>query len=279
MSMTGPNLQGALDLSGLVRRAQAPADGAAPSADGTRTADDQSFGDVVELSKTVPVLVEFADPNQPATGVAAIVASYGGRVALVRVDPFTSPQIAQAFRVEQVPFFAAVIAGQPYPLFAGVPPEQQLREVLDQLLQGAQQQGISGTVDAAGGEAPTPEEPPLPPHHQEALDAIDAGDYATAITAYEKALSQNPRDEMAVAGLAQVRLLQRLGSAEVDDVDRAFAEGRVEWAFESLLDAFIPADADGRDRIRERLLEFFEILGAEDPRVGPARRRLTNLLF
>jgi len=279
MSMPGPNLQGALDLSGLVRRAQAPTDGVAPAADGIPTADDQSFGEVIELSRTVLVIVEFVDPNQPATGVAATVASYGGRIALVRVDPFTSPQIAQAFRVEQVPFFAAVIAGQPYPLFAGVPPEQQLREVLDQLLQGAAQQGITGTTGAADGEAPAAEEPPLPPHHQEALDAIDAGDYAAAISAYESALAQNPRDEMAVAGLAQVRLLQRLGASEVDDIDRAFAEGRVEWAFESLLDAFVPADADGRDRIRQRLLEFFEILGAEDPRVGPARRRLTTLLF
>src|SRR5690606_33229363 len=144
----------------------------------------------------------------------------------------------------------------------------------------AAQQGVTGAVDAPDGEAPAePAEPPLPPHHQEALDAIDAGDYAAAIAAYETALAQNPRDELATAGLAQVRLLARLGAAEVDDVDRAFAEGRVEWAFDSLLDAFLPADEAGRDRIRARLLEFFEILGADDPRVGPARRRLTSLLF
>ena len=281
MSMPGPNLQGAIDLSGLVRRAQAPAGGAAVPADGVRTADDQSFGEVVELSQTVPVLVEFADPNLEPSGVDAVVASFGGRIAFVRVDPFTSPQLAQAFRVDQVPFFAAVVAGRPLPLFAGLVPEPQLRDVLDQLLQVAAQQGVTGAVHApVDGEAPTePAEPPLPPHHQEALDAIDAGDYAAAIAAYETALAQNPRDELATAGLAQVRLLARLASTDVDDIDRAFAEGRVDWAFDSLLDAFLPADEAGRDRIRARLLEFFEILGADDPRVGPARRRLTSLLF
>jgi putative thioredoxin len=31
--------------------------------------------------------------------------------------------------------------------------------------------------------------------------------------------------------------------------------------------------------VRTRLLEFFEIVGAEDPRVVAARRRLTALLY
>jgi len=278
MSMPGPNLQGAIDLSGLVHRAQAPSGGAAT--DGVRTATDQSFGEIVELSQTVPVIVEFVDPAAAPTGVAAVVASYGGRIGMARVDPFTNPQLAQAFRVDQVPMFAAIVAGRPLPLFAGLIEETQLREVLDQLLQVAAQQGVTGSIaaesDGEGAEAP---EPPLPPHHQEALDAIDAGDYAAAIAAYETAIAQNPRDDLAVAGLAQVRLLQRLGGAEADPVDRAFAEGRVEEALGALLDDFAAAAPDEREAIRARLLEFFEILGAEDPRVGPARRRLTSLLF
>ena len=280
MSMPGPNLQGALDLSGLVRRAQAPAGDGGAAASSAVTVTEETFGEVVELSQRVPVIVEFTDPNMSPTGVDSVVAGYGGRIALVRVDPFTSPQLAQAFRVEQVPFFAAVIGGRPLPLFAGVVPEPQLKDVLEQLLQVAAQQGVTGTLDAAA--ASTPEEPaeaPLPPHHQEALDAIDSGDYASAAAAYERALAQNPRDDMAVAGLAQVRLLQRLSSADADDIDRDFAAGRVDAALEALLDAFAIADAAARETIRARLIEFFEILGPEDPRVGPARRRLTNLLF
>lgn len=283
--MPGPNLQGAIDLSGLVRRAQAPAQspgqgepGGTATA-GVITATDESFGEVVELSQRVPVLVEFVDPALEATGVDAVVATYSGRIVLARVDPFASPQLAQAFRVEQVPFFAAVIAGRPLPLVAGLLPEEQLRDVLEQLLQVASQQGVTGSVDVSGAEPVEQPEPPLPPRHQAALDAIEAGDYPTAIAEYEAAITENPRDDLAAAGLAQVRLLDRLGGDTADATDRAFAEGRVDEAFGALLDEFPGADQDGRDRIRARLLEFFEILGPDDPRVAPARLRLTNLLF
>ena len=59
------------------------------------------------------------------------------------------------------------------------------------------------------------EEPPEPPLHQAAYDAIDQGDSAAATTAYEQALRENPRDALARAGLAQVGLLAR-----TQDVDR-----------------------------------------------------------
>jgi putative thioredoxin len=37
--------------------------------------------------------------------------------------------------------------------------------------------------------------------------------------------------------------------------------------------------ADDRDRVRERLIEYFELLGPDDPRVPAARRALTRALF
>ncbi len=284
------SLRGALDLSGLVRRAETTPAAAAASAAAAQSglafdADDQSFGRVVELSQTVPVIVEFADDRMGPSGVDVIVASYGGRLALARVDATANPQLAQAFRVTEIPTFAAVIAGRPLPLFSGLLAEQDLRSLLDQVLQVAGQQGVAGALSADDGDAaaedaePTP--PPLPPLHQEAYDAIDRGDYAEAIKAYETAIAQNPRDDLATAGLAQVRLLQRLNAegSEPDAVDRAFAAGDAEQAFALLLDAWSEADQDARSTIRTRLLEYFEILGPEDERVAPARRRLTNLLY
>ena len=75
----------------------------------------------------------------------------------------------------------ALVGGQPVPLFTGAVPEQQVREVFAQLLQLAAQNGVTGSVDVdasrAGG-CREPEEPPLPPLHAEAFDAIEAGDYA-----------------------------------------------------------------------------------------------------
>ena len=75
--------------------------------------------------------------------------------------------------------------------------------------------------DAAPAEPAEPVEEPLPPHHQEAYDAIAAGDFATAIEEYRKAIAENPRDALAVAGLAQVSLLQRLAGVTAAEVREA----------------------------------------------------------
>jgi len=283
------SLRGAVDLSGLVRRANAPAPDPAAGATGDRivfAADDLSFGQVIELSQTVPVLVEFVDDRTPATGLEAAVRALDGRAALARVDAMANPQLLQAFQIRALPTTAAVVGGRPLPLFEGVLPAAELADVLAQVLALAQQQGVTGSLGPAsdaGGEpgadaaAGTPAPAPLPPLHQEAYDAIGVGDYPRAIAAYEQALRENPRDADAEAGLAQVRLLVRLG--DPDDADRDFAAGAVEAAFDRLLAEFAGADPARRDAIRTRLLDYFEILGPEDERVAPARRRLTALLY
>ena len=295
----GGNLRGAIDLSSLVKP-PARAAGAAP-APGTPSlvveATDASFSSILELSNTVPVLVEFYGPGlEPVLG--PIVTSYGGRLVLATIDGGRNPQLVQAFQVTEVPAVAAVIGGRPLQLFVGLPAEPEVRQVIDQMLEVAAQQGVKGTINASpDGEPAEPVEEPLPPHHQEAYDAIAAGDFALAIKEYELAIVQDPRDHLAVAGLAQVRLLARLDGQTAEDVRSAAAAapddvtaqlavadldvsgGHLDDAFGRLLDLFPTLDADGKNAVRTRLLDFFEIAGADDPRVATARRRLTGLLY
>jgi putative thioredoxin len=309
----GPSLRGAVDLSALVRRANAGPDAAAApeAAPAGATgivfpAGDATFESVLELSSRVPVVVEFYAPGlEPALG--RLVESYGGRLALATVDGQANPQLAQAFQVREVPAVAAVIAGRPVNLFLGMPSDDEIRGVLDELLALATQNGVTGVLEVAGPEAGAdgaepaapaePVEEPLPPHHQEAYDAIAAGDFATAVAEYRKAIAENPRDALAVAGLAQVLLLQRLEGAVAADVRAAAAGapadvdaqlavadlevsgGHLEDAFTRLLELFPSLDADGKNAVRTRLLEYFEIAGPDDPRVLEARRRLTTLLY
>lgn len=302
-SLSGAALRGAVDLSGLVRAAQAPtptsgARDANPIASAVeRDIDESTFGDVVELSRTVPVIVEFyAEGIAPALG--AVVASYGGRLLLATVDGNRNPQIAQAFQIQQVPAVVALVGGRPLPLFVGLPSEPEVRQVLDQVLELAAQNGVTGSIpiETALDDATEPAEPPLPPLHQEAYDAISAGDYAAAAAAYRAAIAQSPRDHLAVAGLAQVSLLQRLegliatevraAAAGLDDVDAQLAVadldlsgGHVDDAFARLLRVFPGQAPEGKAAIRARMLDYFEIIGAEDPRTMAARRALTNLLY
>jgi putative thioredoxin len=295
------SLRGAVDLSSLVNPPKTPA--APPAGAGGSSvvvsATDATFSSILDLSSTVPVIVEFyGGAVEPV--LAPFITKYGGRLVLATVDGTANPQLAQAFQVTEVPTVAAVIGGRPLQLFVGMPPEAELGPVFDQVLQLAGQQGVTGTVPAGDAETipeAEPVEEPLPPHHQEAYDAIATGDYATAIAEYTTAIAQDPRDQLAVAGLAQVSLLARLQGSTVDEIRAAAAAaptevepqlavadldvsgGHLEDAFLRLLELFPTLDADGKNLVRQRLLDYFEIAGVDDPRVVAARRRLTTLLY
>src|SRR3546814_14307480 len=96
----------------------------------------------------------------------------------------------------------ALVGGQPVPLFTGAVPEQQVRDVFAQLLQLAAQNGVTGSLEAGDAE-PTEEvdEPALPPLHGAAFAAIESGDYAPEIAAYEQASPAHPPSEDAPPGL------------------------------------------------------------------------------
>ena len=328
--LTGANLRGAVDLSSLVRPKSPVAGTGAGGVDGSggaggpgtagdatasgpvvREATDASFTEVLDLSATVPVLVEFYGQGVESS-LGPVVKQYRGRVALATVDGTKNPQLVQAFQVQQVPTVAAVVGGRPVQLFVGSVPEQELRDVIDQVLQLAAQNGVNGSLPAGAEAAPDGSaaldgaaeaaaevgvEPPLPPHHQEAFDAIASGDFTLAIKEYETAIAQNPRDHLAVAGLAQVSLLARLATlsdasaraaavaepdsvaASLDVADLDMSGGQFGDAFARLLDLFPRLDAADKNVVRIRILDYFEIAGAEDPRVIAARRRLTGLLY
>lgn len=308
------SFRGAVDLSALASRpAGQPAATDAPPQqtlpgliyDGT----DENFTQFIELSNTVPVIVdlwaEWCGPcKQLSPALERAVNDYAGRLVLVKVDVDANPQLAQAFQAQSIPTVVAIIGGRPAPLFVGAIPEQQVRDVFEQVLQIAEQNGVTGSVsvdDTAGAEdaetASEPEPELLPPHHQEAYDAIERGDFDGAIAEYRLAIAQNPADDLAVAGLAQVSLLKRLSTVDAGqardaaasapkDADAALAVadldlsgGHVDDAFGRLLDLFATADAATRDLIRTRLVDYFEIVGVTDPRVIKARGRLASLLY
>ncbi|MHA6667615.1 tetratricopeptide repeat protein [Homoserinimonas sp. A447] len=311
--ISASNLRGAVDLSSLVRppstgqHSAGSAPGAAADSAGPLKvpslvvdATDANFTGILELSNTVPVIVEFY-AGEPGTSLPKLVAQFGGRLMLATVDAQANPQLQQAFNVTAAPTVAAVVGGRPVPLFQGQVPDDQARQVFDQVLEVAAQNGVTGTVvpdEAEPAEANAePVEEPLPPLHQEAYDAIARGDYPSAIASYEKAIAQDPRDDLARAGLAQVSLLHRLQGVSAADIrtaagnapqelaaqlavaDLDVSGGHLDDAFDRLLTLFPTLDPEGKDAVRTRLLDYFLIAGAEDPRVVAARRRLTTLLY
>ncbi len=304
------NLHGAVDLSSLsAPRPAAGANGgsgAGPGSSAIVEVSDASFpAAVVEQSMTVPVLLDFwatwCEPCKTLSPVLVKLANeFEGRFVLATVDADANPQLTQAFQVQSIPSVFAVVKGQPIPLFQGAQPEAQIRQVISEVLRLAEANGVTGRVDVAPGDADSAEEDveeELPPHHQTAYDAIEAGDLTAAVSAYEAALTENPGDELARLGLAQVKLLQRTAEADpaaaraaaaadpadvdaqilVADIDTL--GGHLEDAFNRLIDTVRITAGDERDKVRIHLIELFDVAGGDDPRVAPARLKLANALF
>jgi putative thioredoxin len=293
------NTQGAVDLGALAaaRENQAKAERALANApEGVvRIVTMVNFeADVVNLSMTVPVVVNLHSDRSPASAqltpiLERFAAESGGQFVLAMVNVDTDAQIAQAFQVQAIPTVIAVLKGQPVPLFEGAQPEEQIRAVLAELLRVAAENGITGAMDSGEEGALDTSEEPVDPRFEAAFEAIDAGDWDAAERAYRTVLDTSPADADAQAGLAMVGLYKRTDGREmpsapttVEDsmlaADFAALEGDWPSAFALLIESVRRTSGDERDVVRTRLLELFTIAG-DDPSVPSARTALASALY
>ena len=300
-------MSGAVDLAAVKARseAQARAASAPPPSAGATVIDvsEATFqAEVLDRSFQVPVLLdlwaEWCEPCKQLSPVLEKLAGEGnGAWVLAKIDVDANPRIAQSLQVQSIPTVFAVIGGQLVPGFQGALPEAQLREFVAAVLQAGQQQGLTGGPAPAEGDAEqAPAGPPPDPRFDAAEQALQDGDYELALQRYRAILDAEPANAEAKDAIAQVRVMSRLATLQPGAVERAaanpadveavlgaadthLAAAKVDEALSTLLDAFTRLAGDDRDKVRERLVEYFEILGPDDPRVGPARRRLAAALF
>ncbi|MFD0273333.1 tetratricopeptide repeat protein [Kitasatospora sp. NPDC127111] len=266
--------------------------------------EDTFEAEVVQRSTEVPVVIDFwAEWCGPCKQLSPILErlaeEYAGRIVLAKIDVDANQLIAQQFGIQGIPAVMAVVAGQLVPLFQGAENEANVRKVLDQLILVAEQRfgvvGGAGVPGGAAGGAPSyvPEDPALVAAHE----ALVRGDLGGAIQAFENVLADQPGNAEAKAGLAQAQLLRRVegldlqtvraaAAADPKDVeaqlraaDLDLAGGHVEDAFGRLVDTVGRTFGEDRDAARLRLLELFEVIGADDPRVTAARTALARVLF
>ncbi|MFI9151776.1 tetratricopeptide repeat protein [Streptomyces sp. NPDC053367] len=283
--------------------------GAVSPADLVIDVDEAGFEqDVLQRSAEVPVVIDFwAEWCEPCKQLSPVLerlaVEYDGRFLLAKIDVDANQMLMQQFGIQGIPAVFAVVAGQALPLFQGAAGEAQIRQTLDQLVQVAEQRfGLTGlTVDPdAEPGAAQPAAPAAGPYDSllnAAARALDAGDLAGAVQAYKNVLADDPVHPEAKLGLAQAELLQRVQDLDPQQVRRDAADrpadvraqiaaadldlvgGHVEDAFGRLIDTVQRTVGDDRDTVRLRLLELFEVVGADDPRVAAARRALARALF
>ena len=298
-------MSGAVDLAAVKARSEAAARAASAPSAGQYVVDatEANFQtEVLDRSFQVPVLLDlWADWCEPCKTLSPILerlaAEGAGSWILAKVDVEANQRISQMLQVQSIPTVFAVIGGQLVPGFQGALPEAQVREFIRALLHAAQQANLTGPAGPAANGNPTG--PPAPPEDERftlAEAALDAGDFDLAAERYNAILSAEPANLDAQLALLQVGLLKRLSRLPADAVARAatapddvpaqlaaadaeIAANQVEAAFSRLVNLVRRLRGDDRTPVRDRLVEYFDLLGPDDPRVIPARRNLANALF
>jgi thioredoxin len=281
------SLYGAVDLGArqaAAQRRQQAAESAEASGGTVIEVTEQTFNvDVVERSRTVPVVLdlwaEWCGPcKQLSPVLEKLAAEGGGQWILAKVDVDANPQLSAALQVQSIPMVMAVIGGQLVDGFLGALPEAQVRQWLAQVLEVAEKLGLDvasagGTEfddeldDAAPGGRPGAPGAPgaaragagaVPPAYAAAREAMERGDLDAAARAFEQELAAAPDDPVAKTGLAQVNLIRRVSSYDQARVRRDAAEH--------------PGDADAQIRVADIDLASGRVEEAFDRLLGVVRR-------
>lgn len=300
----------------------APTGGATPpaGADGAliKDSDIRTFvQDVIEVSKDVPVLVDFwaswCGPCKQLTPVLEkLVLQAGGLIKLVKVNADENQDLCQQLRVQSLPTVYAFKNGQPVDAFMGALPESQVKAFIEKLTDGAKA--------------------PLDQALEQGQAALAAGENDLALEIFKEIQAQDPANEAAISGIlrAQVALSMLAEAEEIltslpanlrvkADIEAAAsalelakeigqtgdpAELRArldanpkdnQARFDLALALFARSDAEGaidellelvrRDRAwndeaaRKQLVKVFDTLGGAHELTVAGRRRLSSVLF
>ena len=255
----GANFGNAFDLSSLKK----------PTADqlptvGIPVTQENLVSDFVSKSKEkVVVLLAWSTRSSQSKEILEILgkleAADKEAWILGTVDVDSQPQVAQALQIKSVPVAIAIVAEQLLPLFESVPPADQVRLVINKLLELASQKGVGSAPEG-------PTEIPMEAEEEAAYAAMEKGDYKAAKLSYEAWLKRKPNEQVAIVGLAQVNLMIRidgldpvltLKNAKADDLtsqlmcaDIQIASGDLSGAFDRLLAVIKSNTGDQRDKAK-----------------------------
>ena len=256
-------------------------------AHGVDVTNDTFEREVIEASKSIPVIVDFwapwCGPCRVLKPILEKLASeYGGKFKLAKVNSDENQEIAAAYAVRSIPDVMAFKDGKPFSHFLGAVPESQVRAFIDALI-------------------PAPSEI----ERDRAAALREAGDLAGAVEALRKSIDLDPANDPARLDLAELLIeLKRLNEADAVfaavkpniDFDERLATLRAALAFartagsasEAELKARLaanPADHDARfasagrhagtKQYREALEELLEIVRRDkDWKDGEARKQI-----
>ena len=244
-----------------------------------------------------------------------VVAGKGGKVKLVRINIDDNQQIAQQMRVQSVPTVYGFVEGQPVDGFSGAQPESAVTQFVEKLASmGGAGADVAEMLSAGETALATQDFDAAMGHFQQVMgvepDSVAAlagvvrcltgmGDVAGAREVIDQLNDEFREDEAMQVAIAALELIEK-ASESADGLDAArtaiaadgndlaarqtlamalYASGQHAEAMDQLLESIRVDRAWNEEAARKQLLEFFASLGAANPDVMKARRRLSTALF
>ena len=276
------------------------------------------MADVIEESKTRPVIVDFWAPwcgpcRQLTPAIEAVTRKAKGKVRLAKMNIDDHPEVAGQLGVQSIPAVFAFVGGRPADGFMGAQPESQVQAFVDrligpqgpsesdQMLEAADAALAAGDLQRAAGlfAAVLQAEPDSAVAMAGMLKVyVAAGELETARQAAASLtdeLRANPAIQAAITALELAEKAAALGNpaelearlaADPDDHQARFdlalihnASGRREAAAMALVEIVKRDRSWNEEAARKELLNLFEAWGASDPASIAGRRQLSRVLF
>ena len=280
--------------------------------------EDQFVNEVIEKSKTIPVIVDFWAPwcgpcKQLTPTLEKVVNQKNGKIILVKINVDENQAIASQLNIQSIPTVYGFIDGKPIDAFQGAQPESKVELMVNKM------------IDATPGNE-------IPKLIDEADQLFKDEKFDESLTFYEKLAGMDPGNQKIIAGLLRCLIqLKRFDDANemFESLDEKILESEEILKIQKLLNNFNtentgvsceklaeelktkPNDKDLRLKLadcylsssetrkgfeellnlfaqdsnwnegaaKKKLLEYFDLLGINDPNVIEARKKLSSIMF
>ena len=279
---------------------------------------DQFVDQVIEKSKSVPVLVDFWAPwcgpcKQLTPTLENLVNKKNGKVILVKINVDENQGIASQLNIQSIPTVYGFIDGRPIDAFQGAQPESKIEAMINKM------------IDSMPGNE-------IPKLLQEADENFKNNKFEEAKNIYESLITMDPGNPKIIVGLLR-SLLQMKKLAEAREIIESLDDNIIndeeisktiklienftdengqdkilkleeqvktnpdkhelrfdlavellktnnaQKGFEELLTIFDKNPKWNDEAAKKKLLEYFDLLGFNDPNVVNARKKLSSLMF
>ena len=279
---------------------------------------DQFIEEVIEKSKTIPVIVDFWAPwcgpcKQLTPTLERVVNKKNGKVILAKINVDENQGIAAQLNIQSIPTVYGFVDGKPIDAFQGAQPESKIETMIDKLIEATPGNEVPKLLEEAEGlykEQKYEEAQKI----YENLIALDPGNNKTIIGLL-RCLTQLRKIEDAKEILSSLdetvltnpevlkikKLLENLNSNDnpniINELESQLKQNpddkkiRLELAtqllnsdqisqgFQELLFLFDQDPKWNEEAAKKKLLEYFDLLGFNDPNVMEARKKLSSLMF